>query len=358
MGMVMGNRPTFSGVALRRFKEDLTVLLIAGVFILLSATLDWELLSNLRAEVVIYIGLLLFVARPLTVLLSLLGSDMPWRERLFIAWIAPRGIVLVAITGLFALRLTELGVPDAEMLIPLAFVTAIVTIVAHGFTAEAWAKYLGIDQGAGHKLMLIGVNQFSLALAEAMKKNGIDVTIADSGKFAIRQARKREIETIQGDMLDDDFRHHIDWASFSHVIAVSDSDAYNALLCSELGPELGYSKVLQVAPDGSDGMTVPRGGVLFTKPITMYDLQTHMLDNWAFSRTRITEQFDFRQFCERLAPGAAPLVVIRPNGTFRVFSSLFKPQVNDGDLVLSFVPPESLVERKAKREAKAAPSAS
>src|SRR3546814_3867343 len=83
--------------ALRRFKEDLAVLLISGVFIILSATLDYEVIQHFRLRYVLFLVLLLFVIRPVTVLASLIFSKVPWRERLFIAWIAPRGIVAVEI---------------------------------------------------------------------------------------------------------------------------------------------------------------------------------------------------------------------------------------------------------------------
>lgn len=355
MGMVMGNRRTYSSVALRRFKEDLSVLLIAGVFIILSATLNWEVISQLRLRFLLYLAMLMFLARPLTVLLSLLWTDMPWRERLFIAWVAPRGIVAVAITGLFALRLTEAGVPDAEALVPLAFITAIVTIVAHGFTAKTWARYLNIERGQGNRVMLTGANQWSLALAEALAECDIDVSIADSSKFALWQARKRGITDFYGDLLNDKFRHRFDWSEFSHIVAVSDSDAYNALVCSELGPELGFDKVLQVAPDQRSGMTVPRGAMLFPKPIGIYDLQTHVADGWYFSRTKITEQFDFEKFLDQLAPGAAPLAVVHSDGSLKLFSNLYTPTVEDGDTVISFTPRESAEERKLKRDAKAQP---
>src|SRR3546814_3925385 len=89
-----------------------------------------------EARFLVFLILLLFVVRPVTVLVSLFLSKVPWRERLFIAWIAPRGVVAVAITGLFSLRLTEYGVPDAEALIPLSFGVVVATIFAHGFTAQ------------------------------------------------------------------------------------------------------------------------------------------------------------------------------------------------------------------------------
>src|SRR3546814_2790840 len=92
MGITMANRPIYSFQALRRFKEDLGVLLVSGVFIILPATLDWETMRAFEARFLVFLILLLFVVRPVTVLVSLFLSKVPWRERLFIAWIAPRGV--------------------------------------------------------------------------------------------------------------------------------------------------------------------------------------------------------------------------------------------------------------------------
>lgn len=356
MGVVMANRRTFSSHAMRRFKEDLAVLLISGVFLILSATLDWEVISKLRIEFVAFLFLLMFVARPLTVFISLLGTETTWSERAFIAWIAPRGIVAVAITGLFALRLTEGGVEGAELLVPLAFVTAIVTIVAHGFTASWWARRLGIERGEGNGLMFIGVNSWSVAAASALKKAGVNVAMADTSKFALRAARRSEIETHAGDMLDDNFRHHFHWSDYHHVVASSDSDAYNSLVCAELGPELGFDKVLQVSPDERSGMTVPRGGTVFPNPVDIYELQSRVVEDWIFSATKITQQFTFGDFRKNLDEGAAPFAVVRDDGTYEIFSSVRAPTVTDGDTVIYFTPPETVEERKAKRQAKAQPS--
>ncbi|MDP8993982.1 MAG: cation:proton antiporter, partial [Pseudomonadota bacterium] len=127
MGVVIANRQMYSFGALRRFKEDLGVLLVSGVFILLPATLDWETIRAFEARFVIFLVLLLFVVRPVTVLFSLLFSRVPWRERLFVAWIGPRGVVAVAVTGLFAIRLAEMGVADAQALVPLSFAVVVAT---------------------------------------------------------------------------------------------------------------------------------------------------------------------------------------------------------------------------------------
>ncbi|MET1754502.1 sodium:proton antiporter [Novosphingobium sp. RD2P27] len=352
MGTVLANRPTFSSTAMRRFKEDLTVLLISGVFILLSATLDWSIIERLQARFAIFLVLLMFVARPLTVLISLLGSALSWRERLFIAWVAPRGIVAVAITGLFALRLTENEVVGAELLVPLAFATAIGTIVAHGFTARPWARFLGIERGKGNALMFIGINRWSAAAAAAMKQAGVEVTMIDNSRFSLRRVAREDISAHRGDVLSESFGHQFDWADYHHVLATSDSDAYNALVCSELGPELGFDSVLQVAPDPREGMTVPRGGTLFLEPVDVCELQTRIAEGWLFSRTRITEQFDLEAFEAKLDRLARPFAVVRPDGTYELYSSVRTPAPHENDEIIYFSPRETAEERRTKHDTK------
>src|SRR5690606_39594265 len=102
-------------------------------FIILSATLDWTVVQNFQLRFLLFLVLLLFVVRPLTIMAALLFTRIPLRERLFVAWIAPRGIVAAAVTGLCALRLSDYGVPGAEALLPLSFAVVIATIFAHGF---------------------------------------------------------------------------------------------------------------------------------------------------------------------------------------------------------------------------------
>ena len=109
MGVALANMNVASLRSIHPFKQNIALLLVSGIFILLSASLDFEELRPINWYIAAFLVALLFVVRPATVLISLLGSSLPWRERLFLAWIAPRGIVLVAISGLFALRLEELG---------------------------------------------------------------------------------------------------------------------------------------------------------------------------------------------------------------------------------------------------------
>src|SRR3546814_795198 len=104
MGIALANMRLDSLRDVHPFKENITVLLVSGVFIILSASLNLDVLRQFEWRFLAFLLVLLFMVRPATVLISLAFSRVPWNERLMIAWVAPRGIVAVAISGLFALR--------------------------------------------------------------------------------------------------------------------------------------------------------------------------------------------------------------------------------------------------------------
>ena len=354
MGVVMANRPVHSSRVLRRFKEDLTVLLISGVFIILSATLDWETLQAFRWRFIIFLILLLFVVRPITVFVSLFLSKIPWREQMFVAWIAPRGIVAVAITGLFAIRLSEAGVADADALIPLSFGVVVATIFAHGFSASWFAKWLGIDRGKGNGVLIVGANDWSTALGSYLQELEFPVTIADSSTFALRGARRKELTVYRGDIVDEVTQHEVDFGQFQQLLAASENDAYNSLVCADLGPEMGFEKLTQTASgDPRRGGAATRGHVLFESKRTIDDLQKLLAQGWEFRRTRITDKFSYNDLRDRLSEGGEAVAVKRNDGELEFFSAGHPPTVSEDDVVISFMPPEKEADVTARNEARA-----
>ena len=131
MGMWMANMKGVDVRHILHFKENLSVLLISGLFILLAARLDLKALIALGPLVLILLLVIQFIARPLNVLLSTAGSNLNWRERALLAWIAPRGIVAAAVSAIFAIRLDEAGHEGALLLVPLTFAVIIGTAVSY-----------------------------------------------------------------------------------------------------------------------------------------------------------------------------------------------------------------------------------
>src|SRR5690606_7908696 len=111
MGLVIANADLPSYAELHRFKEQATTLLVSGVFILLAAGVNLADLALRAWRSALSVALVVLVARPLAVWLSLIGSDLPPREKLLIAFTGPRGVVMVAVAGVFAERLVAEGIP-------------------------------------------------------------------------------------------------------------------------------------------------------------------------------------------------------------------------------------------------------
>ena len=118
MGIVMANQRSATVKHILEFKENLSVLIISILFIILSARLDLEVLSTQPWGSLFFLAILVLVARPVSVWISCLGSGLSTKEKIFLSWMAPRGIVAAAVSSVFALRLKEEGVPRRRCWFP------------------------------------------------------------------------------------------------------------------------------------------------------------------------------------------------------------------------------------------------
>ena len=107
MGIFMANQNDFDIDPITEFQENIQILLLSSLFILLAARLNLEDIEKLGVSVLVFVAALMFIVRPISVWVSSLGSDLNWREKLFISWLAPRGIVAAAVSSIFALDLIE-----------------------------------------------------------------------------------------------------------------------------------------------------------------------------------------------------------------------------------------------------------
>ena len=367
MGIALANMHVASLRSIHPFKQNIAVLLVSGIFILLSASLDFEDMATLTIDIGWFLLALLFVVRPVTILISLLGSSVPWNERLFLAWIAPRGIVLVAISGLFALRLNELGYADGSILIGLSFAVVVATIVAHGFTIDLVARLLKVKGVTRPGLLIVGATPWTIAMARHMHELKTPVLIADSSWSRLKPARAAGIPAYHGEILNEATEHNLDLNPFRYLVAATDNEAYNALVCSEFAPEIGTDRVYQLGDgeDDDDLHSLPsslRGRALFPSGFGVDDVQARQNEGWVFRRTKLSEKFDIKAARENLPEAANMLLLLRPDGDMRFFTHASRPEPQPGDTVISFSPPrtktpEDVAAKKAgKNGAKAQPA--
>ncbi|ATB26764.1 cation:proton antiporter [Melittangium boletus] len=202
-GLVVGN----AGVPVRRelvtFKEQLTVMLVGMLFVLLAADVRLGEVTALGWRGLATVGLLMVVARPLAVWASTQGSKLSWRERGFIAWLGPRGIVAAAVASLFATRLESHGLEGGPALRALVFLVIAVTVVVQGLSGGWVAGLLGVRRSAPGGYVLLGANGLARLVARALKAADQNVTLVDTGAEACRRAQEEGFQVIFGDGLDE-----------------------------------------------------------------------------------------------------------------------------------------------------------
>ena len=356
MGIALANMEVSSLRSIHPFKQNIAVLLVSGIFILLSASLDFEQLRDFQWEFGLFLLALILVVRPATILISLLFSSVPWNERLFLAWIAPRGIVLVAISGLFALRLVEIGYDEGSLLVGLSFAVVVATIISSGFTADLAARLLKVKGETRPGLLIVGSSKWSVALAQHMHDLDTPVMIVDSSWERLGRARRAGLPIYHGEILNEATEHNLDLAPFQVLVAATDNEAYNTLVCSEFAPEIGTDSVYQLGEtkEDKDHRALPsmlRGRALFQEGLGVEDLLAREGQGWQFRKTRLTEQFGIDEARANLPQDTHPLLILRPSGVMRFFTHASAPEPRAGDVVISYAPPEieSAEERTAKR---------
>ncbi|AKH43426.1 NhaP-type Na+/H+ or K+/H+ antiporter [Altererythrobacter atlanticus] len=367
MGVALANMNVTSLRSIHPFKQNIAVLLVSGIFVLLSASLDFEQLRTFEWRFGLFLLAVLFLVRPATILLSLLFSDIPWNERLFLAWIAPRGIVLVAISGLFALRLNELGYADGSILIGLSFAVVVATIVAHGFTANIVARLLNVTGVERPGLLIVGATPWAIALAKQMHDLGTPVLLVDSSWGRLQPARASGIPTYHGEILNEATEHNIDLGHFQVLVAATDNEAYNALVCSEFAHDIGTDSVYQIgeAEDDGDHRKLPsslKGRALFSSGLGVADLHKRQMEGWVFRRTKLSDRFNVEDARETLPEAANMLLLLKPDGKMRFFTHASAPEPQAGDTIVSYSPPrrktpEEAAARKAAKTSAASRSA-
>ncbi|MDK3016340.1 cation:proton antiporter [Pseudodonghicola flavimaris] len=355
MGIWIANAGLPSYEEMRRFKEHATILLVSGVFILLAAGMNLDTLSMLDWRAAAFVAALILIARPLPVLLALAGTKVPFRERLLVALTGPRGVVLVAVAGLFGERLVALGLEDAARIAPLAFVIVAATVVLHGFTLAPVARLLGLTAKGRAGVILVGGSGFSTALGEVLEKLGVPVLVCDTNIIRLRGARNAGLQTFYGDILSESAEFGLDLIGYDRIVALSENDAYNTLVTTDLAPEYGRANVFQLRRETLDTRrhTLPStlGGRRIAGGLTYGELSRRMHQGWQLRATRLSAEFGYRAFRETF-PDSVLVGELPEKGDLR----LFEPRADDSDpklttgaQVIHLAPPEPAPEKAPER---------
>src|SRR5262249_3754703 len=146
--------------------------------IILSARVTPHQIASIGWVSLAFVAVLVLLGRPLAVALSTLRSTLQVRQRAFIAWMAPRGIVAAATSSTFALGLTKAGVGGgAEKLIPIPFIVITSTALVYGLSGGPVARALGVASTGPGGVLLVGGTRVARAIGRALQDRGISVEL-------------------------------------------------------------------------------------------------------------------------------------------------------------------------------------
>lgn len=227
-GLVIGWQRPVDLSRIRHFKGEITEISIGVLFVLLSARLDPSQFSKLGVAGLGAVAAVVLLVRPLAVGLSTWGSELSSKERLFLSWVAPRGIVAASMASLFAIELEALGAPRPRFVESFTFAVIIGTILLQGSTAGWLAGRLDLLRRQPSGWLLVGAHDLNRRLARELRRAGHAVLLVDTNRRQVRRAQDEQLPTMLADVFDvEAIRAHPSMVRIGNLLAATPNDELN-----------------------------------------------------------------------------------------------------------------------------------
>ncbi|MEA5574209.1 cation:proton antiporter [Calothrix sp. UHCC 0171] len=250
-GAVFANSSVPEERLLRRFKGQLTILSVSVLFILLAADLSMKSVFALGWGSLLTVLVLMFVVRPINILCCTWNSGLSWRQKLFLSWVAPRGIVCASVASLFAISLTQHGINGGDAIKALVFLTIIMTVVCQGLTAGWIANLLQITSKQATGIVIVGCNPLSLLIARLFQQRGENVVMIDTDPKSCQAAEADKLRVIISSALDTGVLEDAGLDSVGTFLAMTNNGEVNFVLAERAAEEFNPPRVLAVFPRAS-----------------------------------------------------------------------------------------------------------
>lgn len=316
MGIALANQKTVSVKHILEFKETLRTLIISVLFIVLSGRIQVSSLLEALPYGLALLALLIVVVRPASIFISnLFSKQTSYKERIFLASLAPRGIVAAAVTAIFALELehaakTIEGFPpevavQAETMVPIVFIIIIGTVAFYGLLAAPLANRLGLASRNPRGVLFAGADGWARKIAKALVNDGHDVLMLDTNYRNVAAATIDGIPAKRANILSEYVEEELDFTGLGQLFACTHNDEVNSLAANEFTHIFGSAEIWQVAPLDDKGHHTTsvashmRSRILFPGRPNHRELAAMNADGMIVKKTTITDQFTFENFKER-----------------------------------------------------------
>ena len=345
MGIYLANQKKVNVKHIVEFKENLRLLLLSFLFIILAARLRVVDIEMLKISSFVFVALLILIVRPAAVFLSTLKSSLKWKEKIFISFMAPRGVVAAAVSSIFALELYQLGYKSAEFLVPITFLVIIITIATYSLSAMPLAKWFGIAEPNPQGCLIIGGHPFARAIGKMLKEKGFRCVLVDTNRVNLSQAKMEGLPVYYGSVISDYIMNEIELTGIGRLLALTPNPEVNSLAALHFSKIFGRNEVFQLSTKGenennNDELSRElRGYTLFSKNIN-FDFIMETFNRALITKsTTLTKQFSFDTFLNKYGKeNVVPLFLIDQDNELKIFTHESKPKPDNGDTLISLVP--------------------
>ncbi|MEH2323005.1 MAG: cation:proton antiporter [Nostoc sp.] len=350
-GAVFANSSVPEERLLRSFKGQLTILSVSVLFILLAADLSIASVFALGWGSLFTVLVLMFVVRPINILLCTWNSDLNWRQKVFLSWVAPRGIVAASVASFFAISLTQRGINGGDSIKALVFLTIIMTVVCQGLTAGWVAKWLQITSKDVTGAVIVGCNPLSLLIARFFQERGENVVMIDTDPDCLVQAEAQNLRVIASSGLDAAVLEEAGLGSMGTFLAMTSNGEVNFVLAQRAAEEFKPPRVLAVFPrDPQANISVSnKVNQAFIPDLAIKTWNEYLNDGRVKLGTTTLDELEFSTQCDRIQEKIRigvliPLLVEREQ-SLQVMSANQDWEVGDRIIYLLHDPRPSLLKR-------------
>ena len=315
------------------FKEHLSLLLISVLFIVLAANINFKNLEIVLLPSLLLILFIQLIIRPVVVFLCTYKSNLNWREKVLLGWIAPRGIVVAAVAALFSVKLLNQAsiqfeyASYAKLLSLVVFLIIIGTVTISSLTAPLLARFLNVSLPDPRGFLIVGANKFAIKVGLALQNQGLMVVLADINWKNVQRAKLAGLNSYYGNSASEHADWKMDMVGIGRMLGLSNHDQINMLSAVKYHNEFGSNTVFLLPSFNRrsighfSGLSSKYSKYLFSETYT-YEVFSRLIDNGAtLKTTKLTDEFCWDHYQDKYQGRYIPLFLIDSKGCINVISS-------------------------------------
>ena len=216
-----------------------------------------------------------------------------------------------------------------------------VTVVLHVFTLAPVARALGLSGGEAPGAVIVGGTSLGRQLGALLRDLDVPVVISDTNHRNLRSARDLGVPAFYGDVLSEAAEHMLEMHRYNYAIALSENEAYNTLVTTDLAPEFGRNNIFQLLRVREYSSRHELPSTLGVRPFLGDETYSSSLDkillDLRMGVTRISTEYPLERF-RHDRPEAVIAATLDDKAGLKLAPDLEKLTSADGMHILHFSP--------------------